>query len=172
MNRYDPTIKVAIKILGKDAREDIRETIEGLAHVFELSLRRSKRGKAAARRLGQALRRLDAALRDKDLYYGLQGHHQLFEHESLRRWIDSCDVTANRPLDPSDPNSDGQDWSSAYEKKAAEYALGLMHKYNKPISTTKAASSRSWLRLWLQPETPTFTTIVARRFKARKQDRD
>ena len=59
MNRYDPTIKVAIKILGKDAREDIRETIEGLAHVFELSLRRSKRGKAAARRLGQALRRLD-----------------------------------------------------------------------------------------------------------------
>jgi len=121
-------VRCAIKIIGApDCVEDVRWWVETLEMYREdISLRRTKRGKAAARRLWQALRRVDIAMRSDDLPYILV---MPLSHWKLLNWIDLCDRIATRPLKGGN--------SEPFETKVADAACSLMRKYNKPVSTTK-----------------------------------
>jgi hypothetical protein len=130
MERSDTTIELAVQILGAAAREDVEQAIENLCYQFEFSLRRSKKGKIAALRLAKALRRVDIALKDQNLWFGLKPNS--FLRDKLLRWIDSCETTATKSRRPNDNEKPG-----AFEKRAAEYAYELMSKYDRTISSTK-----------------------------------
>jgi hypothetical protein len=119
MERSDTTIELAVQILGAAAREDVEQAIENLCYQFEFSLRRSKKGKIAALRLAKALRRVDIALKDQNLWFGLKPNS--FLRDKLLRWIDSCETTATKSRRPNDNEKPG-----AFEKRAAEYAYELM----------------------------------------------
>jgi hypothetical protein len=132
----DPTIKLAVRILGAGAQEDIEKAIERLSYESEFSLRNSKKGKVAARRLADALKKVERAAKDDNLWYALKPDW-FITHDKLLRWIEICNVTADRPLDRHHQNYNGEFRPGAYEKKAAELAYELLQKYERPISATK-----------------------------------
>jgi hypothetical protein len=131
MERSDTTIELAVQILGAAAREDVEQAIENLCYQFEFSLRRSKKGKIAALRLAKALRRVDIALKDHNLWFGLKPDSFL-TRDKILRWIDMCETTTTKSHRRNDNEKPG-----AFEKRAAEYAYKLMSKYGRTISTTK-----------------------------------
>jgi hypothetical protein len=131
--KLDPTVAVAVKILGKNAQGDVERAIENLCYVNEFALRRSKNGKIAARRLARALRGVKLALNNEDLPFTLRRNLN-----QLSTWIDHCQTSADQPLYPA-PESNFQWRSRALERCAAEAAYDLMQKYSKQITTTKGS---------------------------------
>ncbi len=130
-------VRCAVKIIGPAIRqrsackEDVERALENLKFVRAFAVRRTKRGKIAARRLASALRRVDVALRNDDLFPGLTRY---LPHFKLLLWIKECEATARRP-----PNSDGTEWRGSFEKRAAEEAYKLPRKHGRPVSTTKGS---------------------------------
>jgi hypothetical protein len=97
----------------------------------ELCGRRTKKGKAAARRLAAALQRVRTALRSNDLVPRLGLPWPLHEGV-LERWILRCEAIASGKRRPNENTEIG-----ASERMAASLAYALMRKYGRPVSTTK-----------------------------------
>jgi len=124
----DEILRYAVKILGTPAcQNDVGLALEEVGFRRDLNARRTKKGKIAARRLADALRRVDAAMKSDDLFPPLLLY---LPHDKLLRWIDHCDAIATRPLGPPKPNADSK-------KHAANKAYELMQKYDRPVVTTK-----------------------------------
>jgi hypothetical protein len=120
-------IQRAVKILGiPDAREDVIYAIEHVFFCRDFAVRRTKKGKSSARRLAKALRRVDVAMRNPDLFPPLRRY---LDHQNLLRWINECETTAESS---SKFETDG-------ERDAAKMAHELMLMYGQPISTTKGS---------------------------------
>ena len=86
----DETIRRAVKILGAAAcREDVEDALEEVRVWRDLSARRTKKGKTPAKRLAAALRRVDVAMRDDNIFPLLLTylpHDKLLARLRPRQW--------------------------------------------------------------------------------------
>jgi hypothetical protein len=126
--RWERTLRDAAKILGTDdCREDVEHAMAYLGMTAWISVGRTTKGKADLRRVARALRRLQDTLKST----ALPPTHFDFppSDEQIQRWINKCDEIANKVAAPFGVG--------AVERRAAEYAYGLMIKYHRPVSLSK-----------------------------------
>jgi hypothetical protein len=127
----DEAVRHAVKILGtRECQEDVERAIEEIEWRRTLNARRTKKQKAAALRLAQALRRVNVAMKSSDLYPLLRSSY--LPDWRLSIWISHCQAIADRPFSRNDGTGIGET-----EKYIASKAYDLMQRYDRPISTTK-----------------------------------
>jgi hypothetical protein len=130
--RTNGIVERAVEIIGDPTcREDVQQALEEIEDTRDLAVRRSKKGKAAARDLARVLRRLRVVLRNRYLFPGLGAP---FSEPMLVRWINHCETTAGRSLKGSNKRT------GEAERFAALKAYDLLRKYGKPVSTTKRST--------------------------------
>jgi hypothetical protein len=126
-------VRQAVKLIGNpDCREDVEFALDAVA-VMNTTMSASrrtatKRAKRAAGSLAAALRRVEMAADSKDLDMTVM----CFPRKIISKWKRHSEKLAKTPSQKPAPNSDAK-------KRAAEYALGLLRKYDKHVATTKGS---------------------------------
>lgn len=139
----DKTVRRATKVLGECvSRDEIVLAVADIAFLRNAEKGWAKKGKAAAKRLHDALRRVQLALKSEDLFPLLKNHAQYgyLSQEQLAKWLKHCDAIAQGLEDPNNPLDESRQWRGAAEKCAAEHAYKLLRKCNRHIATTKKTS--------------------------------
>lgn len=125
----------AIARFDKDVerfREDILSAIIELEHLNIQQQHRArattKGGKLAARRLAQAIRRVEVAAKSNHLDFKVR---RFFPTDELIKWRKQCEQWA--AFDPDKKRAR----SASSKLRAAKNALAVMRKYALPVKTTK-----------------------------------
>jgi hypothetical protein len=124
-------VRYAVNILGtRECREDVEMVLKEIELLWDIYHARpdlTKKGKIAARRLAQALRKVHLALKSDNL--DLLLGDAILRDTKLLDWIKRSEEIAGKQLSNRRPPD--------IEKLIALMAYQLMRTYKRPISTTK-----------------------------------
>jgi hypothetical protein len=129
-----PLVEMALELLEPENNAECRkqvvavlEQVAVLKHYEQtLTAPFSKAGKASARRLAAALRRVERELK----HVAVHELKAMISPEQIAAGIKACDEIAATPSYPPKRNADDKRW-------AAAAARALLQRYKQPVKTTK-----------------------------------